>query len=189
MPIPSPEELRLLRIKAGLTQTELARRAGVSQSLIARIEGGKVNPRVSTLMRIYRALEEFVSEQLSAEDIMSSPVVFVTPDTPLITVAEIMWRNGFSQVPVMTSDRRENLGTVFEDDIIRAFLREDKRARSLTAEDVMSDPLPIVSFNTKLRVIARMLSYQSPAVLVSKNLRVVGIISKSDITKVFLMPL
>ncbi|RLE59741.1 MAG: transcriptional regulator [Thermoprotei archaeon] len=187
MPIPSPEELKMLRIKAGLTQTELARRAGVSQSLIARIERGKVNPRVSTLVKIYRALEEFMSEQLVAEDVMSSPVVFVTPDTPLVTVAEIMWRKGFSQVPVMDEGRRENLGTVFEDDIIHAFLREDRRARSLTAEDIMSDPLPIVSYNTKLRVVARMLSYQTPAVLVAKKLEIVGIISKSDITKVFLM--
>ncbi|MFZ8855537.1 MAG: helix-turn-helix domain-containing protein, partial [Thermofilaceae archaeon] len=56
MPIPTPEELRMLRLKAGLTQAEVARRAGVSQSLIARIESGNVNPRVSTLMRIYQAI-------------------------------------------------------------------------------------------------------------------------------------
>ena len=81
MPIPSPEELRLLRIRAGLTQAELAKKAGVSQSLIARIESGKVNPRVSTLMRIYQALEEFMEDELTACEVMSSPVVYVLPST------------------------------------------------------------------------------------------------------------
>jgi len=186
MPIPSPDELKALRLRAGLTQTELARRAGVSQSLIARIESGKVNPRVSTLMKIYRALQEFIGEQLTAEDIMSSPLVFVTPYTKLMEVAQIMWRRGFSQLPVMDEKASENLGTVFDHDIIRAFLKEDKRAASLTAEDIMSDPLPIVSYNTRLRILARMLSYDTPAILVEKNMRIVGIVTRSDITKILI---
>ena len=45
--IPSPEDIRRMRIRAGLTQKELAERAGVSQSLIARIERGSVDPRLS----------------------------------------------------------------------------------------------------------------------------------------------
>ena len=184
MPIPSPDELKALRLRAGLTQTELARRAGVSQSLIARIEAGKVNPRVSTLMKIYRALQEFVSEQLTAENIMSTPLVYVTPDTKLMKIAEIMWRRGFSQLPVMDDKARKNLGTVFDNDLIRAFLKEDARAATLTAEDIMSDPLPIVSHSTRLRIIARMLSYETPAVLVEKEMKIVGIITRSDIAKI-----
>ncbi len=184
MPIPSPDELKALRLRAGLTQTELARRAGVSQSLIARIEAGKVNPRVSTLMKIYHALQEFVSEQLTAENIMSTPLVYVTPDTKLMKIAEIMWRRGFSQLPVMDDKARKNLGTVFDNDLIRAFLKEDARAATLTAEDIMSDPLPIVSHSTRLRIIARMLSYETPAVLVEKEMKIVGIITRSDIAKI-----
>ena len=184
MPIPSPDELKALRLRAGLTQTELARRAGVSQSLIARIEAGKVNPRVSTLMKIYHALQEFVSEQLTAENIMSTPLVYVTPDTKLMKIAEIMWRRGFSQLPVMDDKARKNLGTVFDNDLIRAFLKEDTRAATLTAEDIMSDPLPIVSHSTRLRIIARMLSYETPAVLVEKEMKIVGIITRSDIAKI-----
>ncbi|RLE74581.1 MAG: hypothetical protein DRJ44_07250, partial [Thermoprotei archaeon] len=64
----TPKELRELRKRAGLTQKELARRAGVSQSLIARIESGSVDPRLSTLRRILQALEDYVSEQLTAKD-------------------------------------------------------------------------------------------------------------------------
>ena len=41
--------LRDARRRAGLTQRELARRAGVPQPAVARIERGAVSPRVDTL--------------------------------------------------------------------------------------------------------------------------------------------
>jgi len=186
MPIPSPEELRLLRIRAGLTQAELAERAGVSQSLIARIEIGKVNPRVSTLVRIYQALEEFMEEELTACEVMSSPVVYVLPSASLLEVARLMWEKGFSQLPVLDEEGSENLGTVFDDDVLRAFIRENARASMLTAADVMSDPLPIVSCSTKVRSVARMLGRGLPAVLVEDEMKIVGIITKSDIAKLLL---
>lgn len=186
MPIPSPEELRLLRIRAGLTQAELAERAGVSQSLIARIESGKVNPRVSTLVRIYQALEEFMEEELTACEVMSSPVVHVLPSASLLEVARLMWEKGFSQLPVLDEEGSENLGTVFDDDVLRAFIRENARASMLTAADVMSDPLSIVSCSTKVRSIARMLGRGLPAVLVEDEMKIVGIITKSDIAKLLL---
>jgi transcriptional regulator with XRE-family HTH domain len=43
------------RRRAGLTQTELARRMKTSQSYIARIEGGKVRPSADALARLARA--------------------------------------------------------------------------------------------------------------------------------------
>lgn len=47
--------LKARRESAGLTQAELAERAGVSQPLIARIETEGVNPRLSTLRSIFDA--------------------------------------------------------------------------------------------------------------------------------------
>jgi transcriptional regulator with XRE-family HTH domain len=47
--------LRTARRKAGLTQAELAARAGVSQSVVARAEAPGSNPRVATLDRLLRA--------------------------------------------------------------------------------------------------------------------------------------
>lgn len=186
MPIPSPEELRMLRVKAGLTQSEVAKRAGVSQSLIARIEGGKVNPRVSTLLKIYSALKGFLEDELCACDVMSSPVIYVTPDVKLVDAAKILWEKGFSQLPVIKSESSENVGTLFDDDILVAFMRENARASQLTVADVMSDPLPIVPCNTKIRVVARILSKGVPAVLVEQGMSIVGIITKSDIAKLLL---
>jgi ribosome-binding protein aMBF1 (putative translation factor) len=44
-----------LRNEAGLSQAELAKKVGTTQSAIARIEGGKVIPRIDTLTKIARA--------------------------------------------------------------------------------------------------------------------------------------
>jgi transcriptional regulator with XRE-family HTH domain len=47
--------LRLARRRAGLTQRELAERAGVSQPAIARLESGNASPRAATVEKILAA--------------------------------------------------------------------------------------------------------------------------------------
>jgi uncharacterized protein len=47
--------ISLVRHKAGLSQEELARRAGTSQPAVARYETGKASPSTSTLLRLLRA--------------------------------------------------------------------------------------------------------------------------------------
>ncbi len=49
------EELIRVRMEAKLTQSELAIKIGTTQSAIARLEGGKVSPSVSTLRRYAEA--------------------------------------------------------------------------------------------------------------------------------------
>jgi len=49
--------LRDARRRAGLTQRELAAKAGIPQETIARIERGRVDPRVKTLDRLLAACE------------------------------------------------------------------------------------------------------------------------------------
>jgi ribosome-binding protein aMBF1 (putative translation factor) len=43
------------RARAGLTQAELARRMRTSQSVVARLEGGRARPSMTTLRRFARA--------------------------------------------------------------------------------------------------------------------------------------
>ncbi len=43
------------RIKAGLTQNQLAKKMKTTQSVIARLEGGRVNPSTKTLERFAKA--------------------------------------------------------------------------------------------------------------------------------------
>jgi predicted transcriptional regulator len=184
MELPTPEELRALRKRAGLTQAELAKRAGVSQSLIARIEAGTVNPRLSTLIKIYSALREYMEEEVPVERVMHSPVITVSVDERLDRIVEVMWSNGISQVPVLDRDGYV-VGTVHERDVVEAFLKHRERALQLRAIDVMSEPLPLVPKNAKLSSVIKILRGEIPAVLVVEGWKLVGIVTKSDLMRFF----
>ena len=62
------------RNKSGLTQAELAIRAGTSQAAIARYEADRVSPSVSTLERVLRAAGEelFLSSARGGQTDLSS---------------------------------------------------------------------------------------------------------------------
>jgi transcriptional regulator with XRE-family HTH domain len=69
----TPSRLRERRQQAGLTQTELAARAGVSRQLVAAVESGRNVPAVGAALRLARALTT------SAEDLFSPPAAAVVP--------------------------------------------------------------------------------------------------------------
>ena len=50
------EAMLKARLEAGLTQAEVAERAGTTQSAIARLEGGSVSPTVETLRKYAKAV-------------------------------------------------------------------------------------------------------------------------------------
>lgn len=50
-------EVRHARRAAGLTQSQLANKSGITQSEISRIEQGRYSPRLSTLFTLARSLK------------------------------------------------------------------------------------------------------------------------------------
>lgn len=181
--IPGPEDIRRLRIAAGLTQKELARLAGVSQSLIARIERGTVNPRISTLKRVMDVINRSLKSDDVVEKIMTSPVISVYVDTPLPQVVDIMDMKGISQVPVLDKGNRV-VGTIYESTLIRVS-RNKRDLRRLLAIDVMEPPLPQVPKNTPISMIESLLLVY-PAVLVTDKGSIEGIITKIDLLRYYI---
>jgi len=102
------EQVRRLRIQAGLTQAELAARAGVTVETVARLErvlrgrlSANANPSLETMERIGTALGVEVAELLSAptkskprDDRLAAVLRGVSPATRrrVIRVAEALVR-------------------------------------------------------------------------------------------------
>ena len=55
------EQLKDERLKAGLTQEELADKIGTKKSFISRVEKGKADIQLSTLVKVFRGLGREVS--------------------------------------------------------------------------------------------------------------------------------
>lgn len=51
------DNVRIAREKAGLTQEQLAWAAGLHQTEVARIEGGRRNPGLDTILKVARGLD------------------------------------------------------------------------------------------------------------------------------------
>ena len=99
-----PKRIGKVRKRLGLTQKQLADLSGVSQSLIAKIESGKIDPAYSKIMRIVSALEAKQSEvKKTVKEIMSSSIVSVGPDDSMEKAIRIMRKRNISQLPVLES--------------------------------------------------------------------------------------
>lgn len=175
MDLPTPQDLRERRNTLEITQTELAKRASVSQPLIARIEGGDVDPRLSTLRRIVQALGEAEGGVVRAEDLMHEEVVSVTPGEPIRDAARRMDREAYSQLPVLQDG--VPVGSISQSDLVH--LEEEDRDEPV--ERHSSESFPTVSPEAALDEISSLLEHYK-AVLVTEAGETVGIITEADIT-------
>jgi len=68
---PTPHQvgrrLKALRMAAGLSQVELARKAGISREYLNRLEGGRHDPTLGTLTRLAKQLGVKLTAFLDAE--------------------------------------------------------------------------------------------------------------------------
>jgi len=181
MQIPTPEDLKKKRIELGLTQSDLARRAGVSQPLIARIEMDDVDPRLSTVAKILTAFDEVKKEQqIVAKDIISFPVIHAHPAQPLEEAIMIMNSKGISQLPVI--ENGVPLGSLSEGAVVKT-IAVKKSLAGMKVSDLMEESFPTVPQTASVLTVSHILE-RSPAVLVMEKGVVTGVITKSDIMKI-----
>lgn len=166
--------IKKLRMERGLSQTELARLADISQAHVAKIESGKVDPRLSTVNKILLVLSKKESIAKRCRDIMSR-VMSAGMETPIKKIIAIMKSSGFSQMPVVEKGRQ--VGSISEETLLRNI---DRKLGKLRAKDIIDKPFPIVDSSDTVVVIPPLLDTH-PAVLVSEKGKIVGIITKSDL--------
>jgi len=182
--LPTPEDIKKLRKKAGLTQTELAKLAGVSQSLIARIEKGTVDPRLSTLRRIIEAIklvEMRAKKAKSAKDVMYSPVITIKSSNKVKKAIELMEKYAISQLPVV-NDKGVPVGSITESTVLKKLLSgEPEKILKLKVEEIMEESFPTITPSTNIKDIQQLILKKYPAVLVMEKGKIVGIITKIDL--------
>ena len=169
------EEIRKIRKKLGMTQTELANRAGVSQSLIAKIESSRIDPTYTKTKKIFAALSELEKkEEIKAEQIMNSRIINVAPSEPIKDAIAKMKKHQISQLPVIESQKL--IGLVSESIILEALLN----SKATLVREVMQEAPPIVSKTTPIQVVSNLLKHY-PIVVVSEEGKLIGLITKSDL--------
>lgn len=173
--------IKELRKRLGMTQHRLAAVSGVSQSLIAKIESGRIDPAYSKARGIISALQrEQFSNEKKAKDIMHAGVETIPADETLHFAAAAMRKKGISQLPV--SDGKRIVGSITEQTIVANFSLEQKRMSNLRVSEVMEEAFPTALPATPVSAIAALLHHYS-AVLVMEKGEVAGIITKADLLK------
>jgi predicted transcriptional regulator len=169
-------DIQKLRLRKGLTQAELASKVGVSQSYIARLERGTLDPKLSLVKRIVEVLTSETGKVCS--EIMSTNPVTIDARDAVSSAVSLMQEHNYSQLPVVRG--AQLVGIITKWDIIQN-LKHDLRQISVQAIMNPSSVL-MVDGNTSIDVVIPLFE-QYQAVLVQNQGRIQGIITRSDLLK------
>lgn len=178
---PALGEIKMLRKQLSLTQTQLAQQAGVSQSLIAKIEAGAIDPTYTNAQKIFAALHALRSQsEEKAKDWLNPHIVAVGIQDSVRTAIEKMKRYDISQLPVI--ERSQAVGIISESLLLDALLEGEVK----TVGEVMADAPPQVTKETPVSAVLHLLKF-APLVLVADRGKLCGVITKADVLKRTLM--
>ncbi|MGP6220366.1 CBS domain-containing protein [Caldiplasma sukawensis] len=185
--LPTLQEIAKMRKSLGLSQKEVAMEFNLSQSYIARMEKGDINPSYENVKKIYDYLYNFSKKtrniEIPAERIMTSNVICCFASDYTIYAIEKLKNNGISQMPVLNENSLV-VGTISEEDINNFLLRghDPSIFSKMPVSRVMGSALPQLPGKTPISVVYPILRH-SNAVLITDKLEIKGIITKADILK------
>jgi predicted transcriptional regulator len=176
-------EIKDIRKKLGMTQAALAKKAAVSQSLIAKIEAGSLDPTFSNAKKIFAALDTVSkTHELKASDVMNSKIVDISPQDDVREAIKKTKKYDISQIPVV--ENKSIIGLVSESTIIAkmAAEKDPHKVLDLKVTDVMQESPPIITPNTGISVVQSLLKIY-PIIFVSDKGKLEGVITKSDLLR------
>jgi predicted transcriptional regulator len=180
---PGLDEIKKRRQKLGLRQGELAKKSGVSQSLVAKIESGGVKPGYDNVKRIFEALyAEEEHGSVKANAIMTKSVVCAGPKDRVEKAIRLLREKSLSQLPVVAGGKI--MGSVSEGTIIERIesgISHSALSRMMV-EEIMEAPFPTMPQSAPLHLVAEMLRYNSAIIILGSG-GIEGIITKADMLK------
>ncbi|MFW6013635.1 MAG: CBS domain-containing protein [Nanoarchaeota archaeon] len=169
--------LKNLRKNLNLSQKGLAQHAGVSQSLIAKIESGQLDPAYSKYKQISKALLSLTQKkQKKASDVMVKNIKTVSPAQTIKQAISKMKKHNISQLPVFEEGYPIGLVT---DSVMLNAVSSGKKTDTKLAE-VMDDAPPTVNKKAEVSLIVQILKYY-PIVVVYNREKAEGVITKADL--------
>jgi len=184
--LPSLDEIAKRRKLLGLTQKQLANLAGVSQSFIAKLETGKIDPSYSKVKAIFDVLNRLeTKENYTAKEILHEGVIGVEKSEKVAKAINLMMEYGFSQLPVFENGKC--VGCISEKTILSLVTttRDVSAVSQKLVEEVMEEALPQIDENAPMQLISNLLHFY-PAILVTRRGKIIGIITKADLFKVII---
>lgn len=119
---------------------------------------------------------------MRAQDIMTSPVITVTPDVPIRVAAALMVSHGFTALPVVDDDRRI-IGIVTEGDVLRGRYA-DADPGSTPVSEVLTTPVYGMGPATPVSSLARvMVDDRIRCVPVVDGSALVGVVTRRDLMR------
>lgn len=185
MKFPPASDIRRLRKSLDITQAELSKASGISQSTIAKIERGNISAGYETVVILFETMDNMRQKSMKdikAIDIASRDVVTIQSNERIASAIELMRSTGFSQLPVLSGE--VSVGSLSERnifDLLRTGRTMDE-LRDSPISAIMEDSFPLVNESTPMSSVTSMMS-NSNAVLVARKGRVVGMITNADLLK------
>ncbi|MHB8352343.1 MAG: CBS domain-containing protein [Thermoplasmata archaeon] len=184
-PLPDVTELGRRRRTLGVSQGKLARAAGVSQSLVAKIERGRVEPSYRNMLRLFAALDG-LSEERPAEAavgrLATRAVLRIGPSDRVTEAAHLLRRHALSQMPVTEGELV--VGSLTDRMVVDCLADPARvgRLARLTVGEVMGEPFPQLDRSASVAMAATLLRHV-PAILITDRGRPAGILTHSDLFK------
>jgi predicted transcriptional regulator len=187
--LPLLNEIGKRRKVLGLTQHQLAKEAGVSRSLIAKVEAGNANPSYGEAKKIFETLERLEAgvqhglARITLDKVQNIEIIWAEFDEPLYLEQKRMLDNKYSQLPVRRND--QIVGSLTERGINRVLMANTGTdQKDLLVRDAIEEGFPLVPASATVSSVASLLqAYQ--AILTSSGGKVIGIVTNADLLKLF----
>ncbi|MFH1174201.1 MAG: CBS domain-containing protein [archaeon] len=162
------------------TQQELAQKAGVSQSYIAKVENRTLEPTYTNAIRIVDVLQHAKhAQEPLARDMMHKGIIGITEKSSVQHALDMMRKHAISQLPVLQHNYVR--GLLSESDILD---QVGKNMKDIRVGEVMQGSPPSIPSSSSRDIVIALL-HEHPLLIITEGKKLAGVITKADAVATF----